>query len=93
MTLWLLFDKDRAYLFWNENLEYSIKEARLSEHGIICWKTLGELALPKTSGVIIVGIRRDEKCFSILQLRPQYIPTIFSSHSEIQTNSSSLSKK
>jgi voltage-gated potassium channel len=44
-----------------QNIEYNLEEIKVCEASEVCNRTLEELALPKTAGVIIVGIRRDEK--------------------------------
>lgn len=45
----------------HKSLEYSLEETRVGENSPISNKTLGEMSLARTTGVIIVGIRREGK--------------------------------
>lgn len=44
-----------------KGVEYALEEMRVQKNSFVCNKTLSELALGRTIGVIIVGIRRNDK--------------------------------
>ncbi|MCD6385838.1 potassium channel protein [Candidatus Sumerlaeota bacterium] len=44
-----------------KGLEYALEEMRVHKKSSVCHRTLNELALGRTIGVIVVGIRRNDK--------------------------------